>query len=363
MNDWDKIEFAALVRCKARLGDGTVIGRPARIKNQTVVQLTFSQGKKVRHENVPLTAVGERLRELLETADGMTVVTVGRTYEFRRTKKGKLLSRSSSNTAAQTVEGNDRVKNRVLDTVPALVEAGVMTADGKVYADKQEKFRQINRFTELIADVIGDEKTLSIVDFGCGKSYLGFAVEHYCRKKGIYATVTGIDLKADVIETCEQIAERCGLDNMRFVCGDIADYPLEKADMVISLHACDTATDYALYNAVRAKVKYIFSVPCCQHELNATMTDDSLLSKYGIVRERTAALVTDAVRAALLESMGYRVQVLEYVDSEHSLKNLMIRAVFADTPAEKREKAKQDAERLLHAFGANQCLYRMLYEN
>ena len=361
---FEQIDFGAFVRCKIKTPTAAVTGRTITIKGKPAVQLEIAADGKVRHENIASENVSAALMSYLETLDHMTIFTEGRTYEFTRSKKGKLLSRSAPNDLKKTSGGNDRQKQRILSgAVPALVAVGVMNEKGQVYADKQEKFRQINRFTELVADVLGQEKQLSVVDFGCGKSYLGFAVEHFCRIKGIAVQLLGVDRKPEVIENCRAVAARCGLVGMEFICGDIADCPLTDADMMISLHACDTATDCALLNAVRAGVKYIFSVPCWQHELNANMRDDSLLSRYGIIRERTAALVTDAVRAALLESCGYKVQVLEFVDTDRSLKNLMIRAVYADTPPAARAAAKTQAEALLKQFGASQTFYDGLYPN
>lgn len=358
----DNIDFSAFVRSKARMSWGTVSGRPVEGRSGLWVQFEENRAGTISHRNVEMGALKQAVTQYLTAAQTMTVWTEGRTYEFRRTKKGTLLSRSAPNDLTAQAEGIDRAKRRVLTgVVPALVEAGVMNAAGQIYADKHEKFRQIDRFTQLFADVCGKEKRLTVVDFGCGKSYLDFCIAEYCRAHGIEARLIGVDRRADVVETSRAIAAKCGLTEMTFVCGDVADCPLSDADVMVSLHACDTATDYALYNAVSAKVKYVLAVPCCQHELNAAMTDDSLLSRYGLLRERAAALVTDAVRAALLESCGYRVQVLEYVDSQSSLKNVMLRAVFADLPHELRDNAKAQAEELLCRFGAKQTLYELLY--
>lgn len=271
-----------------------------------------------------------------------------------------MLSHSYANDKKSVPEKNDRTVGGALDPHDPLYAAlGLTTADGKVKADKSDKFRQIGRFAETVGDLVKGETCLRIVDYGCGKSYLDFVLEAYLQSRGIEADITGLDIKKDVIAGCEALRQRLGKDNMRFVCADAAAYNLSCADLVVTLHACDTATDYALYAAVRAGVKYIVSVPCCQHEMKANMTGGGLLSDYGIVRDRAAALATDAVRAAVLEAAGYKVQILEYVDDEHSLKNLMLRCVkrrnFTGNAA-----AADKARQLLRWFGARQKLFDLL---
>ncbi len=269
-------------------------------------------------------------------------------------------------------ETHNRQKNYLLKEgapVDFLVQLGIMTKDGKVHAQKYSKFRQINRFLEYVDDILPslgapeasetDEiapkapeiqeardsktlpRTLEIVDFGCGKSYLTFAVYYYLTAiKGFNAHITGIDLKKDVIHHCKQLAAACGYTGMEFICGDVADFSGSTApDLVITLHACDTATDYALSYAVKNDAKGILSVPCCQHELNTLLKkhvpDDafSAMFKYGIIKERISALATDVMRAELLENSGYSTQILEFIDMEDTPKNLLIRAVKRDKPA------------------------------
>ena len=239
---------------------------------------------------------------------------------------------------------HNRKKNYILEEgipVPFLVELGVQTADGQVVHAKYDKFRQINRFLEFIEDVLPKldrDRESVILDFGCGKSYLTFAMYYYLKElKGYPVRIIGLDLKADVIRRCSELAVRCGYDALSVSTGDIASYEgVERVDMVVTLHACDTATDYALEKAVRWGAKVILSVPCCQHELNRQM-ESGLFAPvfgYGIIKERMAALYTDALRAQILEYMGYRVQILEFIDMEHTPKNLLIRAV------KKREAGK-----------------------
>lgn len=244
-------------------------------------------------------------------------------------------------TQAKTQVAHDRPRNRLLDLssdVPPLVDMGVITESGQVVASMGDKYRQIERFVELLDDGLKDydRTTIDIIDFGCGKSYLTFVIYHYLTSiRGLDVHMVGLDLKDDVIALCNKTARRYGYDGLRFEKGDIGGYVCTTPpDLVISLHACDTATDLALFNAVRWGTGLIYSVPCCQHELNAQMGSEqlSLLTRYGIIKERSAALITDALRADLLEACGYRTQVLEFVDLSHTPKNLLIRAKKVQRP-------------------------------
>ena len=231
---------------------------------------------------------------------------------------------------------HNRVKTYLLpegEPIDFLVRLGVQTPDGRITKNRYDKFRQINRYLEFIEDVLEElprEETIHIVDFGCGKSYLTFAMYYFLHvKQGRNLEVIGLDLKEDVIRNCDQLAQELGYDGLHFEQGDISGYKGERADIVISLHACDLATDYALEKAVKWGAKVIMAVPCCQHELNRQIKNDMLKPalKYGIIKERMAALLTDAVRAEVLEREGYDVQILEFIDMEHTPKNLLIRAV------------------------------------
>ena len=256
--------------------------------------------------------------------------------------------------------GHNRKKRYLLPEgtpVPFFVKLGVMTEEGKVVKAKYDKFRQINRFLEFIEDVrpvLDRDRELTMIDFECGKSYLTFAMYYYLHElKGYDLRIIGLDLKEDVIMHCNELAQEFGYEKLQFFIGDIADYEgVSQVDMVVTLHACDTATDYALEKAVAWNAKVILSVPCCQHELNRQMHSEIMqpVLKYGLIKERMASLITDALRAQLLERSGYRVQVLEFIDMEHTPKNILLRAVKSEEEkwTEQKDKELEDCMEFLH---------------
>lgn len=295
-----------------------------------------------------------------------------REYTLRVSNKGKVLCGSSATekSAPKAEATHNREKNYIIaegSVIEPLVDMGIFTPEGRVVRSMYDKYRQINRFVEMIDDEVGrldPTKPLTVIDFGCGKSYLTFVLYYYLTQlKNIPVTMIGLDLKQDVIEKCNQTARRYGYSGLRFELGNINGYQFAgKVDMVITLHACDTATDYALYNAMRWGARLIFSVPCCQHELNGQMASDklSILTRYGIVRERTAALMTDAIRANLLESCGYRTQLLEFIDLAHTPKNILIRAVKGSKNGAAVGKALAEAEALMAEFHLQPTLYSLI---
>lgn len=284
-------------------------------------------------------------------------------------KKGTITIKKKMNTSAKQPKiflSHNRKKKYILEEgipVPFLIDLGVMTQNGNIVNAHYDKFRQINRFLEYIEDILPSLPTsreLRILDFGCGKSYLTFAIYYYLKVlKGYPVRITGLDLKEDVIRHCNELAVKYGYDKLEFLCGDIAYYDgCSQVDMVVTLHACDTATDYALAKAVGWGAKVILSVPCCQHELNKQMKNDLLspVLHYGILKERMAALMTDGLRAQILEANGYRTQILEFIDMAHTPKNLLIRAVYNGHCADNKAQINE----LLAAFDINPTLYRLL---
>lgn len=284
-------------------------------------------------------------------------------------KKGTITIKKKMNTSAKQPKiflSHNRKKKYILEEgipVPFLIDLGVMTQNGSIVNAHYDKFRQINRFLEYIEDILPSLPTgreLRILDFGCGKSYLTFAIYYYLKVlKGYPVRITGLDLKEDVIRHCNELAVKYGYDKLEFLCGDIAYYDgCSQVDMVVTLHACDTATDYALAKAVGWGAKVILSVPCCQHELNKQMKNDLLspVLHYGILKERMAALITDGLRAQILEANGYRTQILEFIDMAHTPKNLLIRAVYNGHCADNKAQINE----LLAAFDINPTLYRLL---
>ncbi len=288
-------------------------------------------------------------------------------------KKGKTFYNAKNvqaETAPKVQPQHNREKQYILREdapIAPLVDMGIFTKDGVVVRTMYDKFRQVNRFIETIDDFVRglNQKSIHIIDFGCGKSYLTFVLYYYLTEvMHLDAHIVGLDLKHDVIDKCNAAAKRYGYSGLRFELGDINGYQCDfDVDMVVTLHACDTATDYALYNAVQWNAKAIFSVPCCQHEVNGQMNAQTLgiLTRYGIVQERFSALLTDAIRANILTLCGYKTQLLEFVDLSHTPKNILIRAVKADRmPAEVRQKALAEIEAALKEFQIEPTLYRLL---
>ena len=323
-------------------GIAKVTVRPLLLKGKICFQAEELAGGQAFHKNLSKEDCIFYLADLLEnkfrqlelTSDsGQVRVLVSKKGLWNI--KEKRCPKMKAKTAP--LPGHDRQKRYLLPEgrpVPFLVDLGVMTAEGKVVKSRYDKFRQINRFLEFIEDVLpalSKDRENVIVDFGCGKSYLTFAMYYYLHEvKGYKVRIIGLDLKQTVIDNCNTLKGIYGYEGLEFLRGDIKDYEgVKRVDMVVTLHACDTATDYAIYKAVSWGAQVILSVPCCQHELNAKIQNDLLapVLQYGLVKERMAALYTDALRAELLENQGYRTQILEFIDMEHTPKNLLIRAV------------------------------------
>lgn len=344
--------------------------RPIQKGDRLLFQCEAFCGQQVFHENLEkdaavsgLLAQMDNMRQLqAETTDSVVTVLVS--------KKGRVTIQKKRRT--EPVEkislAHNKEKNYILQEgmqIPFLQDLGVMTQDGRIVRAKYDKFRQINRFLEFVEDILprlSRDREITILDFGCGKSYLTFAMYYYLHEMKQYdVRIIGLDLKEDVIRHCQSLSKKYGYDKLNFLVGDIAGYEgVSRADMVVTLHACDTATDYALAKAVEWDAQVILSVPCCQHELNGQIQSDILepVLHYGLIRERMAALLTDALRAEYLNEKGYETQILEFIDMEHTPKNILIRAV--------RTGKKKDNSATLRAceelFGVRPTLKRLLEE-
>lgn len=325
-----------------------VIIKPVIINDIIYYQFSFFYNKKVIHKNLDKQDSINELKSLFDTTFKQgNIFTKDKDIQILISKKFKVTILNSKPTKNQTSLEHNRNKDYLLtDNKPIdfLIELGVMNQNGKVISKKYDKFKQINRFLEMIDDIIPNLKTnkrLNIIDFGCGKSYLTFAVYYYLKIiKNFDINIIGLDLKQDVIDNCNQLANKLNYENLKFYTGNIENYIIDtNIDMVITLHACDTATDAALEKAIKWNCDVILSVPCCHHELNSQIKNDTLspMLKYGILKERFAALATDAIRANLLEISGYKVQLLEFIDMEHTPKNILIRA----TKSKKMDNSKK----------------------
>lgn len=343
-------------------------------KKEKYFQIAEYTDKQVFHKNVDEEElISFCIEELGVNFLQLNAWMLGGEASVKLTKKGKLLfslKKADNSALADEVRDNNRKKNYILEegkVIEPLIDMGIFTKEGKIVSSMYDKFKQINRFIEIIDDELKKKiiTHLNIIDFGCGKSYLTFIVYYYLTEiKKIKVNMIGLDLKEDVIRKCNNAAKKYGYENLSFELGDINGYSAPfKVDMVITLHACDMATDFALYNAINWGANYIFSVPCCQHELNAEIKSEtfSLMTRYGIIKERFSALVTDAIRGNLLEYMGYNVNLLEFVDLSHTPKNILIRAVKNPNKAENvKLRAMDEVKRMMEEFGLSQALYRMI---
>ncbi len=364
----------------------TVISKPAKksidykkivIENkEKYYQVSKYTEKQVFHENLNKDEAIDFCLTALE-ADYRQLNSWTNAYEhmLMLSKKGKpsYKKKQLSSACTHISTQHNRQKNYIIQEgsdVPPLIDMGVFTKEGKVVHSMYDKFKQINRFIEIIDDAVKDlnKETINIIDFGCGKSYLTFVVYYYFTVlKNKRVNIVGLDLKEDVIKKCNASAEKYGYNGLKFQLGDINGYKCDfDVDIVITLHACDTATDYALFNAISWNSKMIFSVPCCQHELNSQIKTDnfSLFTNYGIIQERFSALTTDAIRGNLLECCGYKTQLLEFVDFAHTPKNILIRAVKKEsTTAKTKAKAVAQVEKVMQEFNLSPTLYNLLKDS
>lgn len=348
-------------------------------KKESYYQASAYTAKQVFHQNIAMEELEAYLvNSVMETYQQVNAWNDTKEYMLMISKKGKITYQAKKrneqlvNNKEKEDTSHNRRKNYILQegtVIAPLVDMGIFTTEGKVVRSMYDKFRQINRFLEIIEDGVKNDthEHLNIIDFGCGKSYLTFILYYYFTEiKGREVQIVGLDLKEDVIRSCNAAAEKYGYRNLKFEIGDIngyrADFPV---DMVVTLHACDTATDYALFNAIQWNAKMIFSVPCCQHELNSQIqTEDySLMTRYGIIKERFSALTTDAIRGNLLEYCGYKTQLLEFIDFAHTPKNILIRAVQKKVvPSSVKRNYLREVEQMMEEFHFKPTLYRLLQE-
>lgn len=319
--------------------------RPILLKEELWFQETLYIGTKVFHKNYTAEYMQEEIvKNLTDNFKQLQLEHEEIKATVLVSKKGKITinkrTKRSEDRVIKAELSHNRAKRYIIEDgkkVDFMVDLGVMTKDGRVVKAKYDKFKQINRFLEFIEDVLpklNKNREITIIDFGCGKSYLTFAMYYYLKElNSIDARIIGLDLKEDVIDKCNELSMKYGYEKLNFYKGDIKNYEgVSKVDMVVTLHACDTATDYALNKAVSWGAEVILSVPCCQHELNSQIKNDILepVLRYGLIKERLSALITDALRADILEGAGYYVQILEFIDMEHTPKNILIRAVKND---------------------------------
>ncbi|MDL2287626.1 SAM-dependent methyltransferase [Eubacteriales bacterium OttesenSCG-928-G02] len=339
------------------------------VRTETFFHVEKFTEKQAFHENLKDKTALRRFCELeLDNFNQINSWDANNEHILMISKKGKASYIKNKNNINIDIKSADKTKKYILKEgmiIPPLVDMGIFTAEGKIIKPMFKKYKQINRFIEIIDDCFKDKKidTFNIIDFGCGKSYLTFILYYYFTEiKNINVRITGLDLKEEVIEKCNKTAEKYGYKNLNFKLGDISSFRNdEKTDMVVMLHACDTATDYGLFNAVCRDADYIFAVPCCQHEVNSQLKNETnLLFKHGIIKERFAALLTDSIRGGLLEYLGYKVQIMEFVEIENTAKNILIRCEKANRPVKDKEKSLKEVETILEQFDISQTLYNLI---
>lgn len=367
------LESAAISNPVKKDGVFKIKVKPVAVKGRKGFQFAMYEGSKVMHENCGADEVIPRIFELMSTGFKQCNIIADNYLTILMNKKGefKLTGVKPNPNAAEVEFAHNAAKNYVLsdgEYIPWMHDLGLMDENGVVINRRQKKFRQINRFLEMLKDVedyIPDNSV--IVDMGCGKSYLTFAMYHYLNiMKGKNVEIMGFDLKADVVEYCNKLAERFGFEHLKFYAGDIAD--IDNIDgrisMIITLHACDTATDIAIYHGIRWGCGVIMSVPCCQHELNGQIKNPAMdiILKHGILKERFSAILTDAIRARILELKGYKTSVMEFIDMEHTPKNIMIRAVKTRRNTVD-DKELEELSELMREYSVKQKLYELCFGN
>lgn len=340
--------------------------RPVKLNEHLVFQAEYTVGNQVIHENLlPDEAEKKAMQLLKDNFKQINLFTIYEDMQVLAAKPDRPRIVTKPATKGMPSLSHNREKKRLIpegEPCDFLIRLGVMDENGKVVQKHYSKYRQINRYLEIVEDVFAclpRDRRLRIIDFGCGKAYLTFALYYYLKVlKGKDVQITGLDLKKDVIRFCSKVAEDLGYDQLQFLMGDIADYTSDYADMVVTLHACDTATDYALINAVNWNSRVILSVPCCQHELFGQIKNElhQPMLKYGILKDRLTEYLTDGLRGLKLEAAGYDVAMIEFTSLEHTARNIMIKAVKAEKPdpvrAAEAQKQYEDLRDFYHVHPA-----------
>lgn len=375
-NDPDKIIFSN-PSTKTAVEFRKIVFNKISIKEKPAFQIEMYSEKQVFHKNIACDQLEGSLSEYFDLPYKQVNVyapNLEMEIKFNKKREPHIIQKHIDYVVPRIKKTeNNREKNYILKEgtdIPVFKELGIFTDELKIRSSMQDKFRQINRFAEFIDDCLKDyhKEDINIIDFGCGKSYLTFVVYHYlCTIRNVKPHIIGLDLKADVIKKCNDLANKFGYDGLNFEVGDINGFlpPFKRVDMVLTLHACDTATDYALYNAVKWNAEMILSVPCCQHEINKQLKNARLraFTKYGIVKERVSALITDSIRGCMLEYSGYKTDLMEFVEIEHSPKNILIRARKRNLSSEKRNNALNEALDICKEFGIKQKLIELLTDD
>lgn len=354
--------------------------KPVRIKDEIFIQFEEFKDKKAYHENICFASAMVKISDILERFKQLLISVNGADYQILKGKQDFNLKKSENTKVLKDLDHNKK-KNYLIEDgtpVPFLIKLGVMGEDGKVFKNSYDKFRQINKYLEFIDDtirelqnkkLIGDH--IKFVDFGCGKSYLTFALHYYLKDiKNFTFEIIGLDLKKDVMKKCNDIAKELKCENLEFLTGNIKDFDkLQNVDIIFSLHACNNATDYALLKGLELNAKAILAVPCCQHEFNEKMSNaknskffdkEMPIGKHGILFEKYTSLATDAFRAQALELCGYKTQVMEFIDMEHTPKNILIRRIKDKINTESLKRRFNEYEKFKSFLGIEPLLDSLL---
>ena len=344
--------FIKIVFSDRQGGDfNKIIIKPLFLKSAKNIQIESFKDNKAFHKNIDLNNLQEledNLKEYIDNFKQILLQIEGSDISFIR-KKESFSRREKESNLIKTSNGHNKKKQYILnegDKIDFLIELGLMSVEGKILKSSYNKFKQINKYLEFIDDVIEELKTkklitnhINVLDFGCGKSYLTFALYYYLKnyRKDLTFSIVGLDLKKDVIEFCNKLAKKLNYENLEFLNGNIKDYDKSKeVDLVFSLHACNNATDYSLEKALSLNAKAILAVPCCHHEFFEKIQKNKnsefhntlkIMVDNGVVLDKFATLATDSFRSLSLELCGYKTKMIEFIDMEHTPKNILIKAI------------------------------------